>query len=392
MNHPPVAPALATDDVADASAAPDRGPDRPLRILHLTAGSDAGGLSTYIFRLCDAMHRQGHRVAVAGERGAWHWLFENAPFPWIEVPLKGSPLKLWQCHNMLRRYLQANPVDVLHTHYRRATLVARALQYHRNLPILYSVHLSHITIAGPRRWLSDFGDHTHCAATEAKFWLMQEARVPPKKITYIPHGIEPSKWPVADDATRAAARRSLGLNADDRVAVYVGRLDTPKNERWVIDVADHARHSIPNLKILMAGDGPHEMQVRKRIAADNLQDRVILLGHCNPLIAYQAADALLLPSAREGFSLVCAEAMSVGVPVLRTRTSGTRELIIEDVTGRSVPINRDDFIAGAVDFLIDLPALRRMGAAAAEHVRMHFTFELQLARTLDLYRSLACKA
>ena len=32
----------------------------------------------------------------------------------------------------------------------RLTIVARALQYHRKLPILYSVHLSHITIAGPR--------------------------------------------------------------------------------------------------------------------------------------------------------------------------------------------------------------------------------------------------
>jgi glycosyltransferase involved in cell wall biosynthesis len=365
-------------------------PDR-LSILHLLAGSDAGGLSRYVFDLCSALHAQGHRVAVAGERGAWHWLFENAPFPWIEVPLKGSPLKLWKSHNVLRRYIMQNPVHVLHTHYRRATIVARALQYHRKLPILYSVHLSHITIAGPRRWLSDFGDHTHCAATEAKFWLMQDARVPAKKITYIPHGIDPAKWPLADDAARLAARQQLGLKPDDRVAIYVGRLDTPKNERWVIDVAEQARHSIPNLKILMAGDGPHESQVRKRIAADNLGDRVILLGHCNPLLAYQAADALLLPSAREGFSLVCAEAMSVGVPVLRTRTSGTRELIIEDVTGRSVPINRDQFIAEAIDFLSDLPALRRMGAAAAAHVRQNFTFDLQLARTMDLYRNLACK-
>ncbi|MEA2735668.1 MAG: hypothetical protein QOE14_2119, partial [Humisphaera sp.] len=322
-------------------------PDR-LSILHLLAGSDAGGLSRYVFDLCSALHAQGHRVAVAGERGAWHWLFERAPFPWIEVPLKGSPLKLWKSHNVLRRYIQQNPVHVLHTHYRRATIVARALQYHRKLPILYSVHLSHITIAGPRRWLSDFGDHTHCAATEAKFWLMQEARVPAKKITYIPHGIDPLKWPVASDEARLFARRQLGLKPDDRVAVYVGRLDTPKNERWVIDVAHQARHTIPNLKILMAGDGPHESQVRKRIAADNLGDRVILLGHCDPLQAYQAADALLLPSAREGFSLVCAEAMSVGVPVLRTRTSGTRELIIEDVTGRSVPINRDQFIGEAI--------------------------------------------
>ena len=83
--------------------------------------------------------------------------------------------------------------------------------------------------------------------------------------------------------------------------------------------------------------------------------------------------------------------MSVGVPVLRTRTSGTRELVLEDVTGRSVPINHDQFVAESVSFLSDLPALRRMGAAAAEHVRRNFTFDLQFARTIEMYRMLASK-
>ena len=60
---------------------------------------------------------------------------------------------------------------------------------------------------------------------------------------------------MADETTKLAARASLGLKPDDRVAVYVGRLDTPKNERWVIDVAEAARHAIPNLKVLLCGDG-----------------------------------------------------------------------------------------------------------------------------------------
>ena len=44
--------------------------NRPLRILHLTAGSDAGGLSRYIYDLGTAMIAKGHAVSVAGQRGA----------------------------------------------------------------------------------------------------------------------------------------------------------------------------------------------------------------------------------------------------------------------------------------------------------------------------------
>src|SRR5579862_1972615 len=58
--------------------------DRPLRILHLTGESDAGGLSQYLFNLCTEMHARGHQVAIAGQRGFWHHLFKTAPWPWID--------------------------------------------------------------------------------------------------------------------------------------------------------------------------------------------------------------------------------------------------------------------------------------------------------------------
>src|ERR1700730_9900446 len=105
--------------MTEPTASPD---DKPLRILKITDGSAAGGWSRYIYDLCLAMHAQGHEVAVAGERGAWHWLFEKAPWPWIEVPIKSLPLKAWETARTLREYMgrqytAKHPVDVIHTHY-----------------------------------------------------------------------------------------------------------------------------------------------------------------------------------------------------------------------------------------------------------------------------------
>ena len=64
--------------------------DRALRILHLTLGADAGGLSRYITDLSLAMHKLGHQITVAGDTGAWQWLFDSMPFPYLKVPLKGG--------------------------------------------------------------------------------------------------------------------------------------------------------------------------------------------------------------------------------------------------------------------------------------------------------------
>jgi glycosyltransferase involved in cell wall biosynthesis len=354
----------------------------------LTAGSDAGGLSRYIFDLCFAMHAQGHQVAVAGARGAWHWLFETAPFPWIDAPLKGGPLALRRAAHRIDAYLEEHPVDLLHVHYRRSTLVARHIQRSRPLPILYTLHLSHIPLGWLRRRFTDFGDHTHVASDEARQWLVQSAGVPHDRISIIPHGIDPQRFPLAGIEQKRTARRELGLSPNDLVAAYVGRMDNPKNETWMLDLAAASRERLPNLRVIMAGEGPHEAMLRRRIRRQKLSDRVVLLGPRDPRPIYTAADALLLASAREGFSLVCAEAMSTGIAVLRTRTSGTSELVIENATGRSVPVDHDAFVNTAMDFLSDRSALVRMGLLAARHVAEHFTFERQLRETIDMYHSL----
>lgn len=373
-----------------------------MHILHLTLASDAGGLSRYIADISAAMVARGHRVTVAGDVGAWQWLFNRATMPYIKIPLKREYWSFLGCRKFLHEALDGTgkpPVDVIHTHYRRATLLGRRLQSDwgggvpRRPPILYTLHLSHISLRWPRRWLSDFGDCTHAASTDARDWLVNDARVPADRIALIPHGIDPQRFCPPTPARRAAARAALGLGEGELVVLFVGRLDHPKNEDWMLHVATAARAGgIDNLKVLLAGEGPRDKSLRQQIDAMGLAGTVRLLGRVDTLPVYEAADALLLPSLREGFSLVTAEAMAVGLPVLRTRTSGTSELIIEGQTGRSVQIDRDAFVAASVEFLRDREALARMGRAASEHVRTHFTFERQAADMLALYQRLASGA
>ena len=372
----------------------------PLRILHVVLASEPGGLSRYVVELTRAMRAQGHDVTVAGDRGEAHGMFERERISWIDIPLKGGPLAFLKSASLLKRHLRDHPVDVIHTHYRRATLLARRVKRHARAqpadptharaPILYTLHLSHINISGPRRWLTDFGDHTHIASEDARAWTTNDARVPPQNVTLIPHGIDVARFPLADDETKRDAKRSLGLDPDALVASFVGRFDYPKNEHWLLDLACATRGQMPNLHLLLVGGGPNEPALRDRVDGENLHDRVHLFGHRDDTLSvYHASDLLLLPSAREGFSYVCAEAMCAGVPVLRTRTSGVTETVVEDVTGRSVPIDHDAFIDASVRMLSDPGALKRMGQAAARHVREKLTFDRQLAQTVELYRRLA---
>ena len=366
-----------------------------LHILHLVAGSDAGGVSRYLIDLSTAMVNRGHRVTIAGERGAWHDRFTNGPWEWLDLPLKGNALQLFGAAKRISRWLAQNRVDVIHIHYRRPALIAAmAGRWWRDasgkrVPVLYTLHLSHISVRGPRRWVSFFGDHTHVAAEAARQWLVDEKLVPPDRISVIPHGIDPDRFPIRTEADYQSSRAALGFSQAETVAAYVGRFDDPKNVDWLIDLAVATRDKLPALRILLLGEGPHETRLRQRIQQEKLDQRVRILATQDPLPIYQAIDALLLPSQREGFSLVCAEAMSVGVPVLRTRTSGTEEMIVEGTTGRSVAIEHDAFIDEAIAFVSDRSALLRVGLAAARHVRNQLLFTEQVSRTINLYEDLS---
>ena len=376
--------------MADLPEQPDAG--RPLRVLHLVLAADAGGLTRYVTTLAAAMRGEGHAVYAAGDDGAWRAAFDEAGVPYERVPLKAGLRGLRQSARHLRGWLREREVDVLHAHYRRATLLGRRLQRglprDRRPPLLYTLHLSHINVGGWRRWVSDFGDHTHAASRDAVDWLVSDARVPPARVTLIPHGIDVSRFPRRTDADRRDARRRLGVPEDALVAAFVGRLDDPKNEQWCADVLLPARRPAANLWLVYAGEGPRERELREHVARAGVADRVRILRQAPPLPVYQASDLILLPSAREGFSLVVAEAMSVGVPHVRTRTAGTHELTIEGRTGVSTPIDRAAFAGAAAALLGEPGRLPAMGEAGAALIRERFTFERQVAETVGLYRRL----
>ncbi len=74
------------------------------------------------------MRAAGHEIAVAGYRGNAHATFESVRVNWIDIPLKRGLTGLLKSATILRRFLRGHPIDVIHTHYRRATLLARRIQ------------------------------------------------------------------------------------------------------------------------------------------------------------------------------------------------------------------------------------------------------------------------
>jgi glycosyltransferase involved in cell wall biosynthesis len=146
-------------------------------------------------------------------------------------------------------------------------------------------------------------------------------------------------------------RLALGL-AERPVLLSVGHLIERKGHHFVIE----AMRELPDMELIIAGDGPEESRLKDLAEQWSLSDRVRFAGRLDQTQLrehYQAADALVLASSREGWANVLLESMACGTPVVATPVDGTPEVVAEATAGRLT----DDRSAAAI-----VAAIRRLFA------------------------------
>jgi len=152
------------------------------------------------------------------------------------------------------------------------------------------------------------------------------------------------------------------LDVDGLLVVTVGRLAEQKGLPLLLDAAGLLARRTPTPLFVLAGDGPMEDVLRRRIADEDLPVR--LLGRredVGDLLA--AADVVVVPSSWEGQPLVVQEALRAGAPLVATAVGGIPDLVGDAAV--LVPYGDPNALANAIAALLDDPAAREGLAAIA---------------------------
>lgn len=187
----------------------------------------------------------------------------------------------------------------------------------------------------------------------------------------------------ADDAL--AMRQKEDVGEHDYAILCTGELNRNKDQKTLIAAAALLREKIPNLKILLAGNGPTEEELRTQIAAEKLEDTVKMLGYRTDLeTVVPAMDLIVSCSHREGLPLNILEAMLCKKAVVATFNRGHRELVEDGRTGWLIQPGDAEAMAQRIYELYNDPALAEaMGNAG---------FDKAQAYTVDAVRGELMKA
>jgi len=135
------------------------------------------------------------------------------------------------------------------------------------------------------------------------------------------------------------------------------------------------------MKLVVAGDGP----LRERVPG-----ALGFVPHDELERLYRRAAVVACPSRREGFGVVCAEAMAHGRTVVASAVGGLLDLVVDGETGLLVPPRDPAALRAALERALgDADLRRRLGAAARERIRQRFSWDAVLDATIDLYREAA---
>ncbi|MFN8589864.1 MAG: glycosyltransferase [Thermomicrobiales bacterium] len=234
--------------------------------------------------------------------------------------------------------------------------------------------------------------------------LIDDYDARPERISLIPSAVDTTRFrPIP----RTLARRQLGLVADDKIVVYVGRMVPRKDARNIVQALamiaqrrrEAGRRDLPRL-YLVGGETetpdpiatPEIGVLRDLTEALGLSDVVTFVGRRQPDDLhrwYSAADVAVTTPWYEPFGLTPLEAMACGCPVIGADVGGISFTIADGETGFLVPAKDPAALADRLETLLADPARReRMGRAGRARVEREFTWPTVARRTMALYADL----
>ncbi|HET7485759.1 MAG TPA: glycosyltransferase [Solirubrobacterales bacterium] len=220
--------------------------------------------------------------------------------------------------------------------------------------------------------------------------LVRLGVAPRERFRVLPLGLDLDRFAELPGALRAESRGELGLDTEEVLLVFVGRLVPIKRLDVLLGAFARARESEPRLRLAVVGDGEERSRLEGQAAELGIAAGVRFLGYrreLHPIFA--AADLALLSSDNEGTPVSLIEAAAAGLPAAATDVGGVREVVVEEETGMLVPPGDAAALAAAILRLAADAGLReRYGLAARRRAIERYGAERLLDDVDGLYREL----
>ncbi len=206
-------------------------------------------------------------------------------------------------------------------------------------------------------------------------------------VVLMPTGVDALPKPTTAD--RHAFAAEWGIEKDDEVIGFVGRLGAEKNLDLIVAAFKNLAAKRPNLKLMFVGDFDYRETLEALADATGYGDRVIFTGRLPREelgVVYDRLDVFIFPSVTDTQGLVIHEAALAGCPLVLVDRS-VSEVLVDGENGFFANENGLG-IARKVDAILSEPELKKQFGKRSKELASRYSEKIQIHKQLDLYEQL----
>lgn len=277
------------------------------------------------------------------------------------IPIQRSPFqsKNVAAYQELKEVINKNDYKIIHCHTPMGGVLTRlaAKQARKHgTKVFYTAHGFHFCKGAPiMNWLLYYpiekvlARYTDCLITinNEDYELANSHRFRATEIEYV-HGVgvDTERFKPLNIVDKRNQREKLGYNANDFLLFYAAEFNKNKNQQFLIRALAKIKDSIPNARLLLAGEGLLQDSCKKLASELGVDHMVEFLGYRNDIVnLLPMCDVAVASSLREGLPVNIMEAMACGLPVVAIKNRGHIQLVKNNENGFIVNLEENELFS-----------------------------------------------
>ncbi|MBE5819521.1 MAG: glycosyltransferase family 4 protein [Clostridiales bacterium] len=265
--------------------------------------------------------------------------------------------------------LKEGNFDVIHAHDWLVAYAAKTLKNSYGTPLVSTIHATEAgrnsgihnevqRYVNDTEWLLTYeSSEVIVNSNYMKNELQRLFGLPYEKINVIPNGINTTAYTGIEKDYEF--RRQYAMD-NEKIILFMGRLVYEKGVQHLISAMPKILDKYHDAKLLIAGKGGMENELKAQVERMGLRDKVYFTGYLNARQVskmYRCADISVFPSTYEPFGIVALEAMLAGVPTVVSDVGGLNEIVTHGVDGMKSYAGNCNSLADSILELLFKPEL-----------------------------------
>lgn len=370
----------------------------PVKIAHITLSMGTGGIENLILDLCKNTNKDKFDISVICLDSAGNLFNELKPLGINGFVEQRHPGLDWRLILRLVSFFRSMQVEVVHSHNQACAFYAGIAAFLARVPVSIVTEHSRNYIQAKlarrreKKILSLMLDKWVNVSYELATHTIKTDKINSNKVEVILNGVECDKFINPQQAVVDEIRNKYQLNELNKIIVMVARLNIIKNHALMIDALSLLVKDIPDVKLILVGDGECREDLEKKVSQLGLPHKVLFLGLSKNIPEILTlSDVFVLCSHSEGLPLALLEASAANVPVVITENSNGAQFIKNMEKGIVVKDDAFSLAMGIKECLTSYDQANKMSTIAQKDVIENYSLESTVKQYEKLYLELLAR-